>query len=98
MSITKPGEASFPFRWYYRPDPPSAQATPVVHIVESAEELSVEEIGSLLQEINDRQWQAIRQLFIEAKLRPEAQLRDENVIAVHGTSSFYMGGIAHLDH
>jgi hypothetical protein len=97
MSIREPGAASVSFKWYYRPEA-SPAAMPVVHIVESTEEVSRDELVGLLREIPDRSWGALRQLMLEAKTRSELQLRDENVIAVQPIAAYYAGGVAHLDY
>jgi hypothetical protein len=98
MSIQEPGAASVSFKWYYRPEASPTATIPVVHIVESTQEVSRDELVGLLREIPERSWGALRQLMLEAKTRSEAQLRDENVIAVQPIAAYYAGGIAHLDY
>jgi len=98
MSISDSGAPPYPFKWHYRPqivryeDP-----TPVAQIVESAEEVSFQEITGILQEIDDRHWNVVRQLLIEAKLRAESLLTREDVIG-GPLATYYIGWLNHANY
>ena len=57
-----------------------------------------ESIPSVLRELNDRQFSAVREVLIEAKFKAEAQLRDEKVVSDHGRLSYYAGWSAYADY
>jgi len=91
----RPGSETYGFRWWFRPKPPvNAQ---VVRIAEGPQ-IDPEKIGSILIEINDRQWQAVREMLIEAKFKAESMLRDEKVMEHHGKLAFYSGWVAYSDY
>jgi len=99
MSISQSGAPAFPFKWYYRPDIVRYQdPVPVVQIAEPIEPVPFEAIPGILQEITDRHWSVVRQLLIEAKLKAEAQLRSDEVIANPQLCATYVGWVNYADY
>jgi hypothetical protein len=99
MSISASGESPYPFRWYYKPDIIKYQdPVPVVQVIEPFEPVPFEELPSLLKEIDNRHWGAIRQILIEAKLKAEAQLRSDEVIANPQLCAAYQGWVNYADY
>ena len=58
----------------------------------------VSEARARLLEGDDRQWQAVREMLIEAKFKAESMLRDEKVMEHHGKLAFYSGWVAYADY
>jgi hypothetical protein len=87
------GNEVFPFKWYFRPE-----AVPVIQIVEDKEEIPFEKLASVLQEINKRQWQAVRQVLIEAKLKAEQVLRQDNVVKDPQQCAYYVGWLNYANY
>ena len=54
-------------------------ATPVVRVMEGPP-IEPEDIPGVLRELNDRQFSAVREVLIEAKLRSESLLRDDKIV------------------
>jgi hypothetical protein len=75
----------------------SVPTVPVVRILESPQ-LTPEELPSLLREINERQWGAVLEVLIEAKMKAEAVLRNDAVFDSLGRSHFYQGWVAYADY
>jgi hypothetical protein len=73
-------------------------AWPIVRIVERSEEIASEQIPSVLREINDRQWQCVTQILVEAKLKAETMLRNDTIFAEPGRVAFYTGWLAYSDY
>lgn len=61
------------------------------------EELELDELVSVLREINDRQWAAYRQVLVEAKFKAEAMLRNDQVYEYPGKVAHYNGWVAYSD-
>jgi hypothetical protein len=70
---------------------------PVVRILEQPE-LAEDELRQVLREINDRQFNAVLQILLEAKLKAEAMLRDDSVMVSPGRSSYFMGWVCYSDY
>lgn len=72
---------------------------PVVRIVEvEAPTVSPDLLPSLLREINQRQWAAVLEVLLEAKMKAEAVLRNDAVFDSLGRSHFYQGWVAYADY
>jgi len=69
---------------------------PVIKIREG-ESLSPEAIPSILREINGRQFNAIREVLLEAKFKAEAMLRDDKIASDHGRLAYYTGWVSYAD-
>jgi hypothetical protein len=89
------GGTIYPFRWWFRPETPGA--TPVVQIVETPE-IAFEQLADVLAEIDGRHWQAVRQVLIEAKLKAEAQLRNDEIIKSSQLTAYYSGWVSYSDY
>lgn len=90
------GDIQYSFKWFFRPEAhPVAVA---VQIVDGGEEISFEELPSVLSEIDVRHWKAIRQILIEAKLKAEAQLRSDEIIKNSQLTTYYQGWVAYSDY
>lgn len=70
---------------------------PVVRVVDSIEFLP-EVLPSVLREINERQWAAVKQVLIEAKYKAESMLRNDAVFDSPGKVSYYQGWVAYADY
>src|SRR5215471_17146487 len=93
------GENLYPFRWYYRPEvEPGVVSVPVVQVRGDEEEISSEELGDVLREIDNRHWGAVRQLLIEAKMKAEACLRNDDIISNPSLSAYYQGQLVQCDY
>ena len=84
-----------PFKWFFRPE--SAPVAIAVQILESPE-IAFEQLPDVLAEIDGRHWQAIRQILIEAKLKAEAQLRNDEIIKSAQLTTYYQGWVAYADY
>jgi hypothetical protein len=94
------GKVLYPFRWFFRPEATpfaSPASIPVVRVQE-AQDLSPEQIPSILREINDRQWSTVLDVLLEAKYKAEAQLRNDTVFNEPGRVAFYQGWVAYCDY
>jgi len=89
------GKVVYPFRNWFRPQSPPG---PQVVRLREGPEIALEDIGSILLEINDRQWQAVREMLLEAKFKAESLLRDEKIAESHGKLAFYSGWVAYSDY
>ncbi len=99
MSISSSGQPAYPFKWYYKPDPVKyTDPVPVVQVVEPFEAIPFEELPSVLKEIDNRHWAAVRQILIEAKLKAEAQLRSDEIIANPQLCAAYQGWVNYSDY
>jgi hypothetical protein len=92
MSISVPGGIPYPFKWFFRPETP-----PVVIVSLPGEDLPIEQISSLLTEIDERHWGAIRQVLIETKLKAEAMLRSDVVVQNAQLLTYYTGWVNYAD-
>jgi hypothetical protein len=93
----KAGSPVYPFRNWFRPvEVPPLVAQPV-RIMEGPL-VETEDIPSILRELNDRQFSAIREVLIEAKYKAAAQTRDEKVVSDHGRLAFFTGWVAYADY
>lgn len=70
---------------------------PIVRIQET-QEVSPEQIPQLLAEINERQWGSVLSILIEAKLKAESMLRNDQVFDSPGRVAFYQGWVAYCDY
>jgi hypothetical protein len=93
MSDAISGNVVMPFKWYFRPE-----STPVVQIGETGPEIPFEKLNSLLREIDDRHWGAIRQLLIEAKIKGESMLRSDQVLSNPGLLAYWAGCVNYADY
>jgi hypothetical protein len=99
MSISSSGAPPYPFKWYFRPDQQKyTDPLPVLQLVTEREPIPSEQIPDLLREIDSRHWQAIRQLLIEMKLRAEAILRADDILANPQLTSAYLGWLNYSDY
>jgi hypothetical protein len=97
MSISSSGESPYPFKWFYRPETIPA-VVPVLQIVDDITELAFEQLPGVLAEIDKRHWGAIRQVLIEAKMKAEAMLRNDEIIKNSQLSSYYQGWVNYADY
>ena len=91
----KDGSTVYSFRNWFRPV--ENANPPVVHIAEGVA-IEPEDIPSVLRELNDRQFSAVREIHIEAKARAESLLRDEKIMSDHGRLAYYSGWVAYSDY
>lgn len=70
---------------------------PVVRLLE-VPEFAEEQLPEILREINERQWNAVLQVLIEAKYKAEAMLRNDEVMDSHGKVAFYQGWVSYSDY
>lgn len=96
MSIRRPGDPLYPFRFFFRPVSPPV-TVPVVRILE-AKEMTSEELCDAIRDMPPRQWAALRQLLLEAKYKSESLLRSEEVASDHGRLAFLNGFVAYADY
>ena len=89
------GNTVFPFKWFFRPE--SAPVAVAVQILD-APEIAFEQLPGVLTEIDGRHWQAVRQILIEAKLKAEAQLRNDEIIKSAQLTTYYQGWVAYADY
>ena len=90
------GGKIYPFKWFFRPE--ANPVAVVAQVVDSGEEMSFEELPGILAEIDGRHWQAFRQILIEAKLKAEAQLRNDEIIKSSQLTTYYQGWVAYADY
>lgn len=91
------GDTYYPLRWYFRPE--TVPASPVVvQLKELLHEYSFEQLPSILAEIDGRHWDAVRQILVEAKLKAELQLRNDEVLKDPQLSVYYQGWVNHADY
>ena len=87
----------YPFRFFFRkadsPSPPG-----VFVRVGEYEELDSATLVNRLRDMPLAQWQATKQLLLEAKYKSEALLRDEKVVSDHGRMAFLAGFAAYADY
>jgi hypothetical protein len=93
----KPGSTVYNFRNWFRPVETPFPGVQPVRILEGPQ-IEPEEIPSVLRELNDRQFSAVREVLIEAKYKAEAQLRDEKVVSDHGRLAYYTGWSKYADY
>jgi hypothetical protein len=86
------------FKWFYRPESKSRSPRIVVLTSDALHEASQAEIPGVLREIDDRHWSVIRQLLVEAKLRAEMQLRNDEIIKNPALASHYQGWVNYADY
>ena len=79
------------------PPKSKSSAWPIVRIQESPE-IATELLPQLLREINDRQWQCVLQILVEAKLKAEGMLRNDAIFESPGKVAFYTGWLAYSDY
>jgi hypothetical protein len=96
MPIT--GDWTAPFKWFYRPETKSPASPIVVVAADPLREVPQAEIPGVLAEIDDRHWSVIRQLLVEAKLRAEMQLRNDEIIKNPALASHYQGWVNYADY
>lgn len=90
------GSTVYPFKWFFRPQ--AHPAAIAVQIVDAGQEITFEELPSVLAEIDGRHWRAIRQILIEAKLKAEAQLRNDEIIKSAQLTTYYQGWVGYADY
>jgi hypothetical protein len=85
------------FKWFYRPE---TEVSPTIVVVASDPlgEVPQTEIPGVLREIDDRHWNVVRQLLVEAKLRAEMQLRNDEIIKNPSLASHYQGWVNYADY
>jgi hypothetical protein len=96
MSVRKPGDPIFPFRFFFRPQSPSGPI-PVIQVREE-KEMEPGDLIDALRDMPPRQWTAMKQILLEAKFKAEALLRDEKVASDHGRLAFLTGFAAYADY
>lgn len=89
------GNVVYPLKWFFRPE--SGPQAVVVQILETPE-IAFEQLADVLTEIDGRHWQAVRQILIEAKVKAEAQLRNDEIIKSTQLSTYYQGWVAYADY
>jgi hypothetical protein len=85
------------FKWFYRPET-EISPTIVVIVSDPLGEVPQAEIPGVLREIDDRHWNVIRQLLVEAKLRAEMQLRNDEILKNPALASHYQGWVNYADY
>jgi hypothetical protein len=70
---------------------------PVIRILDGPE-LEPEVLPQVLREINERQWNGVRQVLVEAKYKAEALLRNDEVMNSTGKVTYYQGWVAYADY
>jgi hypothetical protein len=85
------------FKWFYRPET-EISPTIVVIVSDPLGEVPQAEIPGVLREIDDRHWNVVRQLLIEAKLWAEMQLRNDEIIKNPALASHYQGSVSYADY
>ena len=93
----KAGSTVYSFQNWFRPSTTHEPVVQPVRIVEGPP-IETEDIPSILCELNDRQFGAVREVLIEAKLRSESLIRDEKVVSDHGRLAYYAGWVAYADY
>ena len=96
MSDAISGSTVYPFKWFFRPE--NSPAAVVAQVVDSGEEIPFEQLPSILAEIDGRHWKAVRQILIEAKLKAEVQLRNDEIIKSSQLTTYYQGWVAYSDY
>jgi hypothetical protein len=91
------GGKIYPFKWFFRPERIPV-IVPVLQIVDDITELAFEQLPGVLAEIDKRHWGAIRQVLIEAKMKAEAMLRNDEIIKNAQLSSYYQGWVNYADY
>jgi hypothetical protein len=91
------GSTIYPFKWFFRPETVPA-IVPVLQIVDDITELAFEQLPGVLAEIDKRHWGAIRQVLIEAKMKAEAMLRNDEIIKNAQLSAYYQGWVNYADY
>jgi len=95
MSISRSGDPAVSFKWYYRPE----SKLPIVQIIDNEQTyVKQAEIPDLLREIDDRHWNVVRQLLIEAKMRAESMLAREDIVGNAQMLSHYSGWFAYASY
>jgi hypothetical protein len=85
------------FRWFYRPE--SNASSPIVIVAsDPLGEVPQSEIPGILAEIDDRHWNVVRQLLVEAKLRAEMQLHNDEILKNPALASHYQGWVNYADY
>ena len=79
------------------PPKPKSSEWPIIRIQENPE-IATELLPQLLREINDRQWQCVLQILVEAKLKAEGMLRNDAIFESPGKVAFYTGWLAYSDY
>jgi hypothetical protein len=90
------GDTIYPFKWFFRPE--AGLAAIAVQLVDAGEEISFEQLPGVLAEIDGRHWSAIRQILIEAKLKAEVQLRNDEIIKSAQLTTYYQGWVGYADY
>lgn len=71
----------------------------VTRVVQDVRDIQDEDqIRDTIRELSTRQYEAFKQLLIEAKFKSEAMLRDENVASDPGKLAYYAGWVAYADY
>lgn len=91
------GKKVMSFKWFFRPETGKI-IRPVVQIADDGPDFDFEQLPSILAEIDGRHWQAIRQILIEAKLKAEANLRNDEIIKVPQLAAYYQGWVSYADY
>ena len=93
------GEKYWKFKWHFRPSstPSNSEPVPVVQVVE-APDIEFEQLAGILSEVDNRHWGAIRQVLIEAKLKAESQLRNDEIIKSSQLTAYYNGWVSYADY
>ena len=97
MTVRAYGQPLFPFRFFFRPKTESA-VQPVVHLATEQEDIPEDEVVEIFHNFSPKQYRAIKQLLVEAKLKSESLVRDESVASDHGRLAFNSGMVAYADY
>jgi hypothetical protein len=90
------GKVVFPLKWWFRPRTELA-AVPILRVGEGPP-IDPEDLSSILHELNDRQYAAVREILLEARMKAESVLNDEKVVSDFGRLAYYNGWKAYADH
>ena len=96
MAESIAGGPVYPFKWFFRPE--ANPVAVVAQIVDGGPDFDFEQLPSILAEIDGRHWKAVRQILIEAKLKAEAQLRNDEIIKSSQLTTYYQGWVAYADY
>lgn len=108
MPVHRVSQPMLAFRWNRRKEvctwivPPGTTGYPTpttTRIVENVRKVQdTEQLTDTFRELSTRQYEAFKQLLIEAKFKSEAMLRDDAVASDPGRLAYYAGWISYADY